>query len=208
MNAQIQALSDPRPAFFDRHARTWDNDPDEVKRTLDRLEELRERLGFVSGHDVLELGCGTGRITGWLAKAVQPGRVVGADFSTAMLAAARARGLNVDFRLMDICAELLGDDSFDVVFCFNSFPHFRDQLRALSNIRGLLKTGGQLVILHLAGSAEVNEFHARLPAPVCDDRLPSRLRWPAMLAGVGLRLMSMTDEPGLFLLKAVPVAES
>ena len=199
---------DPRVAFFNHHAPTWDDNPDEVADHLKRLEELRERIGFAPGQSVLEVGCGTGRITGWIAGAVRPGRVVAVDFSPAMLTQARARGIQAEFRLMDICADVSTEERFDIVLCFHSFPHFRDQLRALRNMRSLLNDGGQLIILHLAGSAKLNEFHSQLAHPVCHDHLPPADKWPDVLAGAGLRLASFTDEPGLFLLKATPTPDA
>jgi SAM-dependent methyltransferase len=197
-----QLVVDPRIAFFDHHAPAWDNDAGEVARTLKRLDELREQVGLVSGQDVLEVGCGTGRVTGWIAETVRPGRVVATDFSPAMLAQAKARDVPAEFRLVDICGEVAVEERFDAVLCFHSFPHFRDQLRALRNIRNLLKPGGRLVILHLAGSAELNAFHAQLSHPVCHDHLPPAELWPSLLTQTGLRFVSVTDETGLFLLKA------
>jgi len=197
-----QSAADPRIAFFDHHAPSWDADLGEVARTLARLRELRGDIGLRAGQNVLEVGCGTGRITGWLVETVQPGRVVAVDFSPAMLRQAQSRGVNASFRLFDICDETPMEEKLDVVLCFHSFPHFRNQLRALRKIRNLLAPGGQLVILHLAGSAELKQFHARLPRPVCHDHLPPQDLWPEMLGGCGLQLVSLTDEPGLFLLKA------
>ena len=199
---QGPAAADPRIAFFDHQAPTWDADPGEVARTLARLRELRGSIGLRPRQSVLEVGCGTGRITGWLVETVQPGRVEAADFSPAMLRQAQARGVNADFRLFDICGETSIEGQFDVVLCFHAFPHFRDHRRALCNIRNLLAPGGQLVILHLAGSAELNEFHAQVSHPVCHDHLPPKDLWPEMLEGCGLKLLSLTDQPGLFLLKA------
>ena len=202
MTAPLQSAIDPRVPFFDGLAPGWDKDAQEIDRILSRLRELKQGIGLGSGQSVLELGCGTGRITGWIAEAVHPGKVVGADFSPAMLKMARERGLPVEFRLVDICRQAPEFESFDVVLCFNAFPHFRDQAQALQNICRFLSPAGRVVILHLASSSEVNDFHARLSPPVCHDRLPSRLRFAAMLAGAGLSLKSLTDEPGLFLLSA------
>jgi ubiquinone/menaquinone biosynthesis C-methylase UbiE len=194
--------ADPRIAFFDRQAPDWDRDAAEVEETLARLGQLGGRLELRPGQDLLEIGCGTGRISGWLTEAVAPGRVVCADFSPAMLAQAQARRLPVDYWEMDICDEAVGEALFDVVFCFHAFPHFRDQQGALCNIRRLLKPRGRLLILHLAGSAELNAFHSALSHPVCHDLLPGAGQWPALLAKAGLQLASLTDETGLFLLAA------
>ena len=194
---------DPRVAFFDQRAPTWDDDADDVRRTLARLAELRGRIGLVPGQDVLEVGCGTGRITGWLVETVRPGRVVAVDFSPAMLAQAAVRRLAAEFRWLDVCGEIAAAEQFAVALCFHAFPHFRDQPRALRNLRRLRRPGGQLIILHLAGSAELNHFHSQLAAPVCHDLLPAAAAWPALLGRAGLELVSLVDTEGLFLLKAV-----
>jgi SAM-dependent methyltransferase len=201
-NTNGGAFADPRIAFFDHHAPGWDDDADDVALTLKRLGGLKDRLGLRAGEDVLEAGCGTGRITGWLAGMVQPGRVVAADFSPAMLVQARARGVPAEFRLMDICVENPCGDRFDTILCFNSFPHFRDQRAALRQIRRLLKPSGRLIILHLAGSAELNAYHSELAHPVCHDLMPSSDAWPGLLSGCGLALLNFTDEPDLYLLVA------
>lgn len=195
--------SDPRIAFFNHHAPTWDRDGEDTAQTLKRLESLRERLALQPGQDLLELGCGTGRLTSWLADRVRPGRVIAADFSPEMLAQARARNSSVEFWLMDICHEPPGAELFDVVFCFNAFPHFRDKAQALKNCGVLLKSGGRLLVLHLAGSAHLNHFHAQLAHPVCHDLMPSPQEWPTLLERTGLQLRSLMDEPALFLLEAV-----
>lgn len=194
---------DPRIAFFDRHAPGWDANAGEVAQTLQRLEALRDRLGLRAGLEVLEAGCGTGRITKWLATTVTPGRVVAADFSPAMLAQARTRHPDGEFWLLDVCAEAPAENLFDVALCFNAFPHFRDQPLALRNFRYMLKPGGRLLILHLAGSAKLNHFHSGLAHPVCHDLLPAPEAWPDLLAAAGLRLQSFTDEADLFLLEAI-----
>ncbi len=194
--------ADPRVAFFNHQAGHWDDDAHEVAQTVASLEALRDRLGLSAGQDVLEMGCGTGRITGWLAKTVSPGRVVAADFSPGMLEQAKKRELPVEFRLMDICGEVFPLERFDTVFCFHSFPHFRDQPRALQNMSGLLKPGGRLIVLHLASSVELNDFHGHLSHPICHDYVPPKSICAEMLAAAGLRMESFTDEPGLFLLVA------
>jgi SAM-dependent methyltransferase len=193
---------DPRIAFFDHQAPTWDTcGPDPVA-TVRRLRELEGRWGLRHGQDVLEVGCGTGQITGWLIETVKPGKVVAADFSSAMLKQARARGLAADFRLMDICVEQPVAEQVDVVFCFHSFPHFRDQAAALRQMARWLRTGGRLTVLHLTGSGALNAFHQQVGGPVGQDRLPPAHEWPALIAPAGLRLVEIDDSDGLFLMQA------
>ncbi len=194
--------ADPRIAFFDGLAPVWDQECSHPAATLERLEALDGDLGLKPGQDVFEVGCGTGQITGWLADRVRPGRVVAADFSPAMLAQARARGLGVELRQMDICFEEPARDRFDVVLCFNAFPHFRDQPAALRQIVRHLRPSGRLLVLHLTGSAKLNAFHGGLREPVCHDWLPPAGAWPSLLGGAGLRLESVIDREDLFLMTA------
>jgi SAM-dependent methyltransferase len=201
-SAEPHSHPDPRIAFFNQHAPTWDQNGEDTVQVLHQLETLRTRLGLQPGQDLLELGCGTGRLTQWLADCVRPGQVIAADFSPAMLAQAQARRAAADYWLLDICAPPRGADLFEVVFCFNAFPHFRDKPQALKSIFQLLKPGGRLIILHLAGSAHLNHFHAQLADPVCHDHLPPADAWPGLTREAGLQLLSVTDEPELFLLNA------
>jgi demethylmenaquinone methyltransferase/2-methoxy-6-polyprenyl-1,4-benzoquinol methylase len=194
--------TDPRIAFFDHHAPTWDQTGPDPAATLRRLQELNGRLGLRAGLDVLEVGCGTGQITRWLADLVKPGKVVAADFSPAMLAQARERGVDADFVLMDICGEEAVQRQFDVVLCFHSFPHFRDQAAALRQIVRHLKPGGQILVLHLVGSAQLNAFHHKVGGPVGHDHLPPASQWPDLVRPVGLRVTEAVDREDLFLVKA------
>jgi len=196
------ATPDPRIAFFDAHAPTWDRTGPDPAVTLRRLGELAARLALRPGQDLLEVGCGTGQITGWLAERVRPGRVVAADFSPAMLAQARARGVAAEFAHLDICRDEPGSRAFDVVLCFHAFPHFRDPTAALRQVARHLRSGGELLVLHLAGSAQLNAFHRQVGGPVGHDHLPAAAAWPALLGPAGLTLVEAEDREDLFFVRA------
>ena len=198
----IPLKNDPRIAFFDRHAPKWDTYGPPPEHTKARLEALLPALGLEAGHDVLEVGCGTGQVTGWLEGVVRPGRVTAVDFSPAMIDAARQRGIAASFVLADVCGVPLGIARFDVAFCMHVFPHFRDAAAALSNIARTLKPSGRLVVLHLIGRAQINHVHHHAGGPVSEDRLPDGNHWALMLEKVGLRLLEVRDEEDLFLLTA------
>jgi SAM-dependent methyltransferase len=198
----VSATPDPRIAFFDAHAPTWDQTGPDPAVTLRRLQEVESRLGLRSGQDLLEVGCGTGQLTGWLADRVRPGRVVAADFSPAMLAQARARSVAAEFVQLDICGEEPVSRQFDVVLCFHAFPHFRDPAAALRQITRHLRPGGELLVLHLAGSAQLNAFHRQVGGAVGHDHLPPVAAWPALLGSAGLTLVEAEDRDDLFLVKA------
>ncbi|HLK40813.1 MAG TPA: class I SAM-dependent methyltransferase, partial [Polyangiaceae bacterium] len=125
-----------------------------------RQRELIVRaLGDLRGRRVADVGCGTGRITRWLAEDRGASHVVGVDFSQATVDAAReesaalvSSGL-VQFEQADVIAGLstVGPGSFDdaiVLGCLSVACHDRPALeRALSNVAQLVRRGGRVVLL-------------------------------------------------------------
>ncbi len=201
--------SDPRVGFFDDRAQEWDRQPPIGGDVIGRLVALQELLAFSAGQDLLEVGCGTGQITGWLAAQVRPGRVTAVDFSPAMLEVASGKEIDADFRRMDACCDDFGQARYDVILCFHSFPHFRDQAAALRRLGKALKPNGRLLIVHLVGSRRINEFHATVEGAVRGDCLPQGGAWKKLLEEASLRLSHAIDSDELFFLEATAaVSES
>lgn len=99
------------------------------------------------GLRLLDVGCGPGTITLGLAEAVAPGEVVGLDLRDEVVAQARAaaaqRGVaNVRFEVGSAYALPFPDDSFDVAFAHVVLMHLREPVRALAEIRRVLRPGG------------------------------------------------------------------
>ena len=101
---------------------------------------------------VLELACGTGRVTLSIAQAGVP--IVGVDSSARMLDKARAKGQNLgDLPVRWVEADMR-DFSLDERFGLAIIParsflhllHPEDQVQALSNIGEHLATGGKLAL--------------------------------------------------------------
>ena len=69
----------------------WSKTYDQMKnKTRDlEAEALRSLLGKVAFHSCLEIGCGTGKNTQWLAS--RASRVTAVDFSEEMIAKAKAK---------------------------------------------------------------------------------------------------------------------
>jgi ubiquinone/menaquinone biosynthesis C-methylase UbiE len=197
--------NDPRIEFFGQLAERWDEVGQNPSATVARLAELSSLLDLRPGTDLLEVGCGTGQITGWLAEQVAPGKVVAVDFSEAMLQQARRKHVAAEFRCADACHDDLGTQCFDVVLCFHSFPHFRDQSAAVTNLARALRASGRLIVMHLAGSHAINTFHDHVGGAVAGDHLPSLGIWQTLLASAGLEVRQHEDCDGLFMLVAVSV---
>lgn len=194
---------DPRIAYFDAMAPGWDAEGPSGEEMTAGMAEQAELLALTPGQDLLEVGCGTGKTTGWLARQVAPGRVTAVDFSEQMVRQAEAKGIDAEFACLDVCTEELRRNRYDVVLCFHSFPHFRDQSRALRNMAAALKPDGRLIVMHLSGSAQLNAFHAGLDGPVHVDVLPAGDAWLPLLTGAGLKQVRLIDREDLFFLEAV-----
>lgn len=196
-------LADPRIAFFDALAARWDDEEPSSQTMTARLSQHAALLALKSSQSLLEVGCGTGKTTGWLAAQVAPGRVTAIDFAPDMIAKGKTKGIDADFACLDVCRDLLGCERYDIILCFHSFPHFRDQPAALRSFARALKPSGRLIVMHLAGSDHINCFHARVDGPVSGDRLPVGEEWGPLLSQAGLRQAKQIDQADLFFLEAI-----
>ncbi|MGH2351276.1 MAG: class I SAM-dependent methyltransferase [Chloroflexota bacterium] len=108
--------------------------------------ELR-LLHDVAGKDVLELGCGAGQWSVWLAR--QGARVSGLDLSARQLAHARRScvAAGVEVTLVHGNAEWLpfGDAAFDVVLSDHGGMSWGDPDRTVPEVARALRPGGVLV---------------------------------------------------------------
>jgi SAM-dependent methyltransferase len=103
------------------------------------------------GADLLDVGCGPGTITLDLADRVAPGRVVGLDASSEVIAEASrraeardgARGA-VAFEVGDLYDLRFDDDSFDIVHAHQVLQHLTEPVAALAELRRVLRPGGVL----------------------------------------------------------------
>ncbi|HZA66724.1 MAG TPA: methyltransferase domain-containing protein [Geminicoccaceae bacterium] len=119
----------------------------------DQLEPAHDlMLSMVAvgpGDRVLDVACGTGLISFRAAEAVgEQGTVVGTDISGEMIETARrgaaARDLaNVTFERGDAEALPLADASFDAAVCGLGLMYVPDPVRALCEMRRLLRPGGR-----------------------------------------------------------------
>ena len=96
---------------------------------------------------VLDVGSGPGSITVGLAEVVAPGEVVGVDMQQSQVERARVlaveRGLgNVRFEVSDAYRLPFPDRSFDAVFEHTVLFHLREPVRALVEMRRVVRPGG------------------------------------------------------------------
>ncbi|HSJ65073.1 MAG TPA: class I SAM-dependent methyltransferase [Gemmatimonadaceae bacterium] len=134
---------------YDRWAASYDADRN-LTRDLDAEVVRRAPLG-VDGADVLELGCGTGKNTVWLAERARS--VVAMDFSAGMLARARDR-LNANSRVRFVQHDItvrwpLADSCIDVVVGNLVLEHVADLVPLYVEAARVLRPGGRLWLCEL-----------------------------------------------------------
>jgi len=100
--------------------------------------------------DLLDVGCGPGTLTVDLARRVPGGRVVAIDRSPDILERASvhavSKGVTVEFAQGDAYALGFPDASFDIVHAHQVLQHLTDPVRALREMRRVLKPGGVVAV--------------------------------------------------------------
>ena len=111
-------------------------------------QRVLDRLAPAVGETILDLGCGTGRLTAQLAAGAADGLVVGLDYSSAMLSQARAwlarQAPGVGLVRADAAA-LPFAETFDAVFSAATLHWVPDHAAAFRSIFRALRPGGRLV---------------------------------------------------------------
>jgi malonyl-CoA O-methyltransferase len=135
-------------AAYDDWSATYDDDPN-VTRELD-AQITAQTLGRFSGGRVLELGCGTGKNTKFLAERFD--HVIAVDFSAGMLARARAHvaSNNVEFVEADFTAEWpCPPQCVELVTLNLVLEHVADLTGVYQNAARSLCAGGHVFVCEL-----------------------------------------------------------
>lgn len=193
-----------RRNFFHVHAEKWDDmfAPAFVKRVE---AEIVPRLGLSRGQKVLDVGSGTGLLLPMIKKCVGiKGSVTALDYAPGMIAQAQKK-FGSWYSYVCAPAEKTGlrSASFDVVVCFNAFPHFPDKVKVLKEFYRLLQRNGRLVIAHADNRAAINAFHANIGGVVGSDMLPENDEMIAAMRKAGFIKPEITEGEKLYLSVAI-----
>jgi ubiquinone/menaquinone biosynthesis C-methylase UbiE len=133
-------------AAYDRWADTYDVDRN---RTRDLAASVLPASDVdPTGRRVLEIGCGTGRNTGWLAERAR--QVIASDLSPGMLRAARARAPHVELVRFDVCVPWpIAAASVDVVIAVLVLEHVEDLRPVFAEARRVLARDGEAFVCEL-----------------------------------------------------------
>jgi cyclopropane-fatty-acyl-phospholipid synthase len=115
------------------------------------LKLYSERAELADGQDILELGCGWGSLTLWMAERYPKARITAVSNSRPQRehieAQCRIRGFeNVRVITRDVNRLQLDDSQFDRCVSIEMFEHMRNYETLLRNIAGWLRPGGKLFV--------------------------------------------------------------
>lgn len=122
--------------------------------------------GNIKGADVLDAGCGFGRLS---EKLVARGATVTALDGSEQMLARCAQRVPEATQVQAVLGEPLpfADDSFDVVFCMRVIKYLEDWRPALAEFRRVLRPGGRLV-LEVTNSRSVARYgYKGAPIHIC-----------------------------------------
>jgi SAM-dependent methyltransferase len=156
---------------YDRPLRLFPIEQPTIRMLLDPLPPCR----------VLDAACGTGRYSQYLAE--RGHQVIGVDRSPEMLAKARAKLPQAEFREGDLGALPLASGSVDAAICTLALVHLPELSRAVAELARVVRPGGRVIISDVhpflvligwqaqfrtgCGGAGFMRLHAHLPSDYC-----------------------------------------
>lgn len=148
--------------------------------------------------DLLDIGCGQGRILKLLASRAQ--RAVGVDNDSGARKFARAELLlagtpNATLRQGDMVALPFDDNEFDTIILDDVLGDAKDPVAAIAEARRLLRPDGRILLLASVGDADISEIGARFSrwAVAADLRLAAPRSVPNKNPGWLLAVATTTD---------------
>ena len=195
------------PEYVLDHHREGERDRlDLMSRLLDPMHRRHiERLGVGPGARTLEVGCGNGSISAWLAERVAPGgRAIAVDLDLSLVDADLP---NLELRQADIVAAPVEPRDFARVTARAVLHHVADARAAIANLVASVRPGGAILLIEpdflpvsVAEPPDVRAFWDGWLAwsrRAGIDYLIGR-SLPAALAGLGMREIDATAETALY----------
>lgn len=131
---------------FNQQAATYDQD---IKGAHARklYPHMLQKIIHIYSQDILDLGCGTAELISQVICEDSSRHITGLDLSEEMLKIAKNKlGTKATFVLGDAENLPFADESFDLVYCNDSFHHYPHPQIVLSEIYRVLKPGGAFLI--------------------------------------------------------------
>ena len=177
-----------------------------MSRLLDPMHRRYvEQLGLGTGARTLEVGCGNGTVSEWLARRVAPGgTAVAVDLDLSLV---EADVPNLELRKADIVAGPVAPGDFDLVTARAMLHHVADAGTAVENLVASARPGGAILLIEpdflpvsVAEPPEIRAFWDGWLAWSSQQGIDYFIgrRLPAMLAELGLDAIAATAETALY----------
>ena len=140
MKKEFATFSGTVPALYDQYMGPLFFEP--------YAADIASRLKENNIRKVLEIACGTGRVTKHIRRAVPASaELIATDLNPGMLEVAKEalKEMNVEFRIADAQALPFDDESFDVIVCQFGLMFVPDKPTAFREAFRVLKKGGRLL---------------------------------------------------------------
>ncbi|MDW7673065.1 MAG: class I SAM-dependent methyltransferase [Bacillota bacterium] len=124
-------------------------------------QELIDKLSLNGNENILDIGCGDGKVTSELAARVQKGSVLGIDSSEDMIQLAKK--LFPSYAYHNLCFQLMPaerldfTEQFDVVFSNAALHWVKDHQPVLQGINKALNRGGK-ILLQMGGKGNASNL--------------------------------------------------
>ena len=148
------------PTDFDARAAAWDDDPVKVERARAVADAIEGSVALTGSMHALEYGCGTGLLSFILRPRL--GQITLADVSDGMLAVAAGKIAAANDPAMravklDLVADPLPGDRYDLVYSLMTLHHIPDTDAILRRFHAVLASPGFLCVADL--DTEDGSFH-------------------------------------------------
>ncbi|KPL15152.1 MAG: hypothetical protein AMS26_08470 [Bacteroides sp. SM23_62] len=185
--------------YFNGLAEEW-----EAKKIADdeKIENLLIKIDWDNCKIILDIGCGTGVLFPYLEQITHgQAKILAMDFAESMVQEAAQKKYS-SIKILCGCARYLPflDNSVDLIIAFHVFPHIKGKKLAMKECWRVLKPNGELAILHIHSSQEINAIHREIGGAVKNHKLPSAKQMCQMLDSVGFKIKQAVDRGGEYFL--------
>ena len=193
------ASDNEQGTVWNQAARDWEKMYEPQR--LPHFDGILDACGVTSGTHILDAGCGSGGLS--LRASLRGARVAGFDISEEMIALARAKVADGDFRLGELNAPPFEDDAFDAVISSECLFFSPDPVAAVREFARVCKGQGRIAI-SVFGAPEIcdssrmiSSIHAVLPEPpkVSPLALSSDGKLEDLIAKAGLKVDDVRTVP-------------
>ncbi len=140
MKKEFATFSGTVPALYDQYMGPLFFEP--------YASDIASRLKEKDVHKVLEIACGTGRVTKHIRQTIpSSAELIATDLNQGMLEVAKEvlKGEDIEFRIADAQALPFDDESIDCIVCQFGFMFVPDKSKAFGEAFRVLKKGGMFL---------------------------------------------------------------